>query len=144
VIKVLEKVVYSDGSYTKFTHNGYIQVEKVENFAADDHLLNHTRTNLDAVSGTQSDCPRFTATYSKVDNFNLNGSGVPQEIEVTNSLTTSSSYSLPGSLTGSAAKIEVAMTEHPDGLYSRVYVGESGWKEGLTLATEDCIGTSYL
>jgi hypothetical protein len=142
VMKVLQKVTYSDGSYTKFTPNGYLQVEKVENFAADDHLLNHVRTNLDSVSGSQSDCPRFTATYTKVDNFNLNGSGVPQEIEVTNSITTGSGYSLPGSLTGNATRIDVAMTGHPDGLYSRTFVGESGWKEGLSLATEDCIGTN--
>jgi YD repeat-containing protein len=34
------------------------------------------------------------------------------------------------------------MAGHPDGLYSRTFVGETGWKEGLPLATEDCIGTN--
>ncbi len=34
------------------------------------------------------------------------------------------------------------MSNHPDGLYSRTFVGETGWKEGLPLATEDCIGTN--
>ncbi|HKP68503.1 MAG TPA: hypothetical protein VJV05_04415, partial [Pyrinomonadaceae bacterium] len=141
VIKVLQKVTYADGGYTKFTHNAYIQVEKVENYAADDHLLNYIRTNLDSVSGTQSDCPRFSATYTKVDNFNLSG-GAPQEIEFTNTLTTGASYSLPDSLSGTATRIDVTMTGHPDSLYSRTFVAESGWKEGLTLATEDCIGTN--
>ncbi|MBK8303954.1 MAG: hypothetical protein IPK98_11345 [Chloracidobacterium sp.] len=61
---------------------------------------------------------------------------------MTNSLTTGATYSLPNSITGSATRIDVAMTGHPDGLYSRTYVGASGYKEGLTLATEDCTGSN--
>jgi hypothetical protein len=140
-MKVLQKVTYADGSYTKFTHNGYIQVEKVENYAADDHLLNHTRTNLDSVSGTQSDCPRFTHTYTKVDNFNLNGSGVPQEIDVENLEPASSSFTGPNG-SESTSMVKVTMAGHPDNLYTRIHYAPSGWKEGLTIATEDCIGTN--
>jgi YD repeat-containing protein len=120
VMKVLQKVTYADGSYTKFTHNGYIQVEKVENYAADDHLLNHTRTNLDSVSGTQSDCPRFTHTYTKVDNFNLNGSGVPQEIDVENLEPASSSFTGPNG-SESTSMVKVTMAGHPDNLYTRIH-----------------------
>ena len=142
-VTVLDKITYADESYTKFSYNGYVQVENVENFAKDDHSLNYIRTNLGQVSGTYSDCPRFSETYTKVDNFNLDQYGEEQEIKVTNTLTTGQTYSLQGgTLTGNAARIEVKMIGHPDGLYSNTYVGESGWKEGLTLATEDCTGTA--
>jgi hypothetical protein len=122
-----------------------LQVTKVSSIAADStsHVLNYVSTDLDEASSTAAtDCPRFTETRSKVENFNLDGFNQPQETVVTNSLTTGASYSLPGSITGSATRIDVAMTGHPDGLYSRTYVGASGWREGLPIATEDCIGTN--
>jgi hypothetical protein len=75
-------------------------------------------------------------SISWVENFN---SGNP--ITVTNTLTAGQPYSV-GGLTGTGARIDVTMTGHPDGLYSRTFVGETGWKEGLPLATEDCIGTN--
>lgn len=138
VLKVLDKITYADGSSTAFDYNGYLQVQKIRNIAADSssHVLNYVSTDLDSVSGTQTDCPRFGATRSWVENFNGEN-----ETVVTNSLTTGTTYSLPGGLTGSATRIDVAMTGHPDGLYTRTYVGESGWQEGLPLATEDCTGT---
>ncbi|MFM9903653.1 MAG: hypothetical protein ACKVQJ_03670 [Pyrinomonadaceae bacterium] len=143
-VKVLDKITYPDSSFTKFEYNGYIQVKKISQVAADStsHVLNYVSTDLDSVTGSQTDCPRFGATRSWVENFNLNGSGVPQETVVTNSITTGATYSLPNSISGSATRIDVAMTGHPDGLYSRTYVGASGYKEGLPLATEDCTGTN--
>ncbi len=142
-VKVLEKITYPDGSFTKFEYNGYIQVKKISQVAADStsHILNYVTTDLASVSGSQTDCPRFGETKTWVENFNLSG-GTPQEVVVTNSLTTGATYSLPNSITGSATRIDVAMTGHPDGLYSRTYVGASGYKEGLTLATEDCTGSN--
>ena len=136
---MLDKITYADLSSTRFDYNGYAQVYKVRSVAADSasHVLNYVRTNLQTPASNQTDCPKFTETQSFVENFNGGN-----EVTVTNTAPTSSSYSLPGGLTGNAAKIEVAMTGHPDGLYSRTYVGESAWKEGLTLATEDCMGTN--
>ena len=136
VIKALEKITYADLSYTKFTYNGYGQVWKVQNFAADNHELNYVRTNLESISGVQTDCPRLGQTISKVENFNGGA-----ETTVTNTLTAGQPYNV-GGLTGIGTRIDVTMTGHPDGLYSRTFVGETGWKEGLPLATEDCIGAN--
>ncbi|MGB7201465.1 MAG: VCBS repeat-containing protein [Pyrinomonadaceae bacterium] len=134
VLTVLDKITYADTSWTKFHYNGYLQVEKIENYADDDHKLNHVWTNLASVSGPQSECPRFTETKTYAENFN-SGS----EVAVTNSFTTGSSYSLPDSISGSATKVTVAVTDHPDNLRTKIYYGSSGYKEGLMLATEDCI-----
>lgn len=138
VLKVLQKITYPDNSYTTFTYNNYAQVTKVQNSAADNSELNHQRLyDIETVSGTQSDCPRYNVTKSFAENFNGGN-----EITVTNTTTTGSSYSLPGSLTGNATKIKTEMTDEPDGLYTLSYFGDSGWKEGLPLATEDCVGTN--
>lgn len=146
-VKSLEKITYSDGSFTKFEYNGYVQVKKISQHAPDSttlspHVLNYISTNLDSISGTQTDCPRLGEQRSWVENFNLDGYGVPQEVVTTNSVTTGATYSLPNSITGSATRIDTAMTGHPDGLYTRTYVGSSGYTEGLPLATEDCTGTN--
>jgi YD repeat-containing protein len=138
-VGVLDKVTYSDGSATKFYYNDYAQVYKVSNIAADSstHVLNYVRTNLESPAADQTDCPRFTETKSFVENFN-SGS----EVTFNNTEPTSGSYSLPGSLSGSASVVNTWMTGHPDNLRTKIYYGASGWKEGLTLATEDCLTTS--
>jgi len=142
-VKVLEKITYPDSSFTKFEYNGYIQVKKISQVAADStsHVLNYVSTNLDTISGSPTDCPRLSTTRSWVENFNL-VSGTATEVVATNSLTTGATYSLPNSISGSATRIDVAVTGHPDGLYTRTYVGASGYKESLPLATEDCTGTN--
>ncbi len=137
VMKVLEKVTYSDGSHTKFYHNSYAQVWKIENYAADNHKLNHVRTDLQSPASNQTDVPRFTQTASWVENFNLDQYGVEQETVVTSTRTPNSPYSLPGSISGTATKIEVAMAGHPHNAVSKTFVGETGWMEGLPIATED-------
>ena len=72
-IKVLDKVTYADGSATKFEYNDYIQVKKVSNIGGDSasHVLNYVSTNLDSPAADQTDCPRFTVTRTKVENFNV-------------------------------------------------------------------------
>ncbi len=136
-MKVLDKIEYPDESYTKFHYNGYAQVWKVENFAANDDLLNAVRSDLESPATDLTDVPRFTTTWSKAANFNTDGYGVPLETQVTSTISFDESYSLPGSLTGDATLIEVEMAGHPYDAVSKIYVGESGWREGLTLATED-------
>lgn len=147
--RVLDKITYADGSFTKFHYNGYAQVYKIENHAPNSttgtpHILNYVRTNLESPTSGQTDCPRFTLTASKVENFNLSGGpGTEQEIKVHNSEPQSGSYSLQsGTLTGSGAVVDVYLEGHPDDLHTKTYYGSSGWKEGLTLATEDCLTTS--
>jgi YD repeat-containing protein len=138
VMSVLQKVTYADGSYTKFTYNNYAQVVKVQNYAADDHELNHVRTSdIESVTGTQSDCPRFTETKSYAENFNGG-----TEVTFNNTAPASGSYSLPGSLSGSAKVVDTWMTGHPDSLRTKLYFGTPGWSEGLLLATENCLTTS--
>jgi len=135
-IKVLQSIVYTDGSSTKFDYNSYGQVYKVSNYAADSHLLNYTKTNLETPAAGQTDCPRFTETRNWVENFNQNTSGVAQEVVINNSITENSSYAIGGA-SGTATKIEVSMTGEPNNRLSRTYVGASSWAEGLPLATED-------
>ncbi|MGB7208366.1 MAG: VCBS repeat-containing protein [Pyrinomonadaceae bacterium] len=133
VLRVLDKITYTDGSSTKFYYNGYAQVYKVENYAPDTTTkLNHVWTNLQAPNANQFDCPKFTETRTWAKDFN-GGS----EVVTNNSITTGQQYSLPGSLTGTATKIDVWITGHPNNLLSRTFVGESGWREGLPVATED-------
>lgn len=135
-LRVLDRITYPDLSYTKFTHNAYGQVWKVQNYAADNHEMNRVRTNLETPGASNTDCPKLSQTISWVENFN-NGA----ETTVTNTLTAAQSFNVGGQ-TGTGAMIEVSMVGHPDGLYSRTYVGETGWKDGLILATEDCVGTN--
>ena len=99
--------------------------------------LNYVSTNLDSLSTGQTDCPRFTVTRNQAENFN-GGS----EVVINNSRTTGQSFSLyGGTLTGTGTLIKSWVTGHPNDLRTWVYYGESSWKEGLPLATEDCITT---
>jgi len=132
-VKLLQSIVYADGSSTRFDYNSYGQVYKVSNIAADNHVLNHTKVNLSNgdLSASQADCPRFSETRNYVENFN-NGN----ETIVGNTITENSTYSV-GGMSGAATKIEVSMTGEPNNHVSRTYVGASGWMEGLPVATED-------
>lgn len=132
-VKLLQSIVYADGSSTRFDYNSYGQVYKVSNIAADNHVLNHTKINLsnNDLSAAQADCPRFSETRNYVENFN-NGN----ETIVGNTITENSTYSV-GGMSGAATKIEVSMTGEPNNHVSRTYVGASGWMEGLPVATED-------
>lgn len=60
---------------------------------------------------------------------------------VTNSAPASDSDTLPGSISISGRFVDVGVTGHPDGLYSRIWYGSSGFTDGLSLATQDCTGT---
>jgi len=133
-LKVLEKVTYPDSSFTKFTYNGYAQVSKIENIAADStsHVLNSVRTNLELPSADQTDCPRFTQTKQFVENFNGGA-----ETTTSFTITPSQTYTLPGSISGSATLIVVEMDDHPHNAISKSYIAGSGLFEGLTIATED-------
>jgi YD repeat-containing protein len=137
-VKVLDKITYLDGSSTKFHYNGYGQAYIVEKIAADlsTHILNTTEINLSSPT-ISTDVPRFTSTSTTVENFN---GGSP--VTVTNTdPAAAANYTLPGSLSINSSVVKVGVTGHPDQLYSRIHFAPSEWKEGLTLATEDCTGT---
>jgi YD repeat-containing protein len=140
-VTVLDKITYADGSFTKFDYNGYIQVKKVSNIAADStsHVLNYVEPNLASPSSGQTDCPRFTSTNNWAERFNVIGS-TATAVTVTNTAPATSSFTGPnGSETTSVVK--VGITGDPDNHYTRVHYGPSSYKEGLTLATEDCTDT---
>ena len=61
---------------------------------------------------------------------------------MTNSAPATATYNLPGGITGTASKIDVALQGHPDNLFTRTYVNASSWSEGLSIATEDCVSTN--
>jgi YD repeat-containing protein len=136
--KVLQSVVNADLSSTRFDYNSFGQVHKVSTIAADasSHVLNYVQTNLQS-PGTPSDCPRFTQTKSKVENFNLDQYGAPQDIVIDNTITENAPYTLPDNVNRTGTKIEVSMQGHPNSAVSKTYVGASGWQEGLPQATED-------
>lgn len=131
-VKVLHRVVYPDDSFTVFHYNSYAQVWKVENFAADDTLLNHVRTDLQSPAADQTDVPRFTETRSWIQNFNGGN-----ETRVAFTRTPNSSFSLPGSISGTGLRIEAVMDNDPYASVTKTWIGETGWKEGLPLASED-------
>ncbi len=135
-VTVLDKITYADNSSTKFEYNGYIQVMKVTNVAADTTTnLNYVETDLADVSGSQSDVPRMGETRSWAKDFNGETA-----VEVTNSAPSSASYDLGGN-TGTATKIDVGVTGHPDSLFTRYWFHSSGWKKGLLIGTEDCVSS---
>jgi hypothetical protein len=140
VIKVLDKITNADGSYTKFHYNGYIQVEKIENFADDDHLLNHVRTSIEGLnsqSAAQSDCPRFLWTKTYAENFK-SGS----EVTIDNTAPASDTFTAHGG-SESSSMVKVTVSGHPtSGFNTKTHYGPSGYKEGLIIGTEDCLSTS--
>lgn len=87
-VKTLDKITYADGSSTKFEYNGYVQVKKITNIAADASNLNYVETNLADVTGTQSDVPRLTETRSWAKDANVI-SGTATPVVVKNTLTAS-------------------------------------------------------
>jgi len=57
---VLTQVNLHDGTYFTFQYNAaFAQVNRINAYAADGHLLNYTSYNVSSASG-QTDCPRFT------------------------------------------------------------------------------------
>jgi hypothetical protein len=98
-------------------------------------VLNSVETNL-ASPGTVTDCPRFTSTSTTIENFNGGAAVV-----MNNTAPESGELTLPGGGTADAVLIKVGMTNHPHQVYSRLYISDSGWSEGLSEATEECIGS---
>jgi YD repeat-containing protein len=138
VIKVLQKITKTDGSYSTFDYNTWGQVKQINNYAVDNHKLNHVKINLPAdAANPETDCPRFTETRTYAENFNSGN-----ETIVNNSITENQSYALPGSISGTGTMVKVWQTGHPDNLISKSYFGAAGWLEGIPVATEDCVSTT--
>ncbi len=135
-VKVLDKITYADTSSTRFTYNTYGQVQKISNYAADSVTeLNSVETNLANVMGVQADVPRFSETRTFVKDFNNNN-----QVIVTNSEPIAAATgTIPGEASEAAKIIQIKMVGDPYNAATNIYVGASGWKEGLPILTDDYI-----
>lgn len=134
-LTVLQKITYSDGSYTKFDYNGYGQVYKISSYASNNDLLNYEWKNIESPSSNQTDCPRFTQTKIFAANFNSGN-----EVTVNNTFTTGVSYTLPDTSSVTGTRIEIKTpdsTGAADALVTKIFSASSGWAEALPAVTED-------
>ncbi len=113
---VLTQVNLHDGSYYTFNYNAsFAQVNRINHYAADAHLLAYTSYNVDSSSG-QTECPRFTERRDWAESWNNNNEA----------LTT---YSVAGD--GSWSQQTT-----PDGTVYKEFLATTGWQSGLTSQTE--------
>jgi RHS repeat-associated protein len=113
---VLTQVNLPDGSYFTFNYNtAFAQVNRVNRYAPDGHLLSYTSYNTDSSSG-QTECPRFTQRRDWAENWNSGNEAV-----------TAYSVAGDGSWTQQTA---------PDQTIYKEFFAISGWQTGLTTGTE--------
>lgn len=67
---------------------------------------------------------------------NFNGGA---EVVVTNSQPAPMTFSAGEIYEEDLSMVEVELENHPNELYSRIYFGNTGCREGLTVASEDCV-----
>lgn len=134
-VKVLDKITYADGGATKFDYNGYIQIKKVSTLAPDTHVLNYVETNLATPAADQQNAPRLTSTTTFAEKFNGDVA-----VTTSNRAPATDTFTAHGS-SESTKSVKVAVSGHPDNRYSLVHFSPSGYREGLTVGTEDCTGT---
>ncbi|MDQ2975644.1 MAG: hypothetical protein M3R69_09575, partial [Acidobacteriota bacterium] len=123
-VSVLTRVDLADGSYFTFNYNAaFGQVNRINHYAADAHLLAYVSYNVDSSAG-QTDCPRFTERRDWAEYWNGDGDGVPATNE--EAVTT---YSVAG---------DSSWTQQtaPDGTISKEFFATSGWQSGLTTSSE--------
>lgn len=132
-VKALKSIVRPSGNSTYFYYNDYGQVKEVRDIAADSqaHVLSKVRTNLETVSGVQTDCPRLMQTKVSTENFNGGG-----DVVINNYLTPNQPYSVD-SVWKTGTEIKVQMDGHPHEAVTKTFVEPSGWREGLPILTED-------
>ncbi len=113
---VLTRVNLHDGSYFTFDYNAaFAQVNRINRYAPDGHLLNYTSYNVNSAAG-QTDCPRFSERRDWAENWN---SG--------NETLTAYSAATDGSWSQQTL---------PNGTIHKELFATSGWQNGLTTGTE--------
>ena len=113
---VLTQVSLQDGSYFTFNYNAaFAQVNRINRYAADGHILAYTSYNVNSSSG-QTECPRFTEQRQWAENWNNHN-----EVVTTYSIASDSSWS---------------QQTWPNGtIYKELYF-TTGWQKGLPYQTE--------
>jgi YD repeat-containing protein len=143
-VKTLRGVWLNDGSHFEFDYTSWVQVSKINKYAADGHPLNYRSYNLPTgVTPQRDDCPRFSERRDWAENFNRGGSpgstGLPSgpEEEVVTATwldPANASWTLPNG--SGESGVMVQMTQ-PDGTYDKLYLATSaGWKRGLLSMVE--------
>jgi RHS repeat-associated protein len=113
---VLTQVNLHDGTYFTFQYNAaFAQVNRINEYAQDGHLLNYTSYNVNSSSG-QTDCPRFTERRDWAENWNSGNEAV-------------TTYSV-------ASDGSWGQQTTPDGTIYKEFFATSGWQSGLTTTTE--------
>jgi RHS repeat-associated protein len=114
---VLTQVNLHDGSYFTFNYNApFAQVNRINHYAADGHLLAYTSYNVSSASG-QTECPRFTERRDWAENWNSGNEAL-------------TSYSVAGD--GSWAQ----QTMPDNTTIYKEFFATAGWQSGLTTSSE--------
>ena len=118
---VLTQVTLQDGSYFTFNYNSaFAQVNRINRYAGDTHLLNYTSYNVNSAAG-QTECPRFTEKREWAENWNNHN-----EVVTTYSVASDASWS---------------QVITPDStIYKELYY-TTGWQTGLPYQTEVWVGS---
>ncbi|MEP6912282.1 MAG: S8 family peptidase, partial [bacterium] len=120
-VTVLTQVSLADASYFTFNYNAaFGQVNRINHYAADGHLLSYTSYNLDSSAG-QTDCPRFTERRDWAENWNAGA-----EVVTYYTVAADNSWSQQQTTTS--------------GPIFKEFYGTSGWQTGLTTSTETWSG----
>lgn len=114
---VLTQVYLYDGSSFSFAYNSaFAQVNRINHYASDGHLLEYTSYNVSSAAG-QTDCPRFTEQRDWAERWNGESEAV-----------TTFSVAGDGSWT--------QMTAPDTTTIYKEFFATSGWQSGLTTSTE--------
>ena len=113
---VLTRVNLHDGTYVTFDYNiPFAQVKRINNYAADGHLLSYTSYNVSSDPG-QQECPRFNERRDWAENWNGGAEAL-------------TSYIVSGDGSGTQQTA-------PDNTIYKEFFATSGWQTGLTTGTE--------
>ncbi|HKY45819.1 MAG TPA: hypothetical protein VJM50_22195, partial [Pyrinomonadaceae bacterium] len=117
---VLNRVNLHDGTYFTFEYNtAFAQVKRINRHAADGHQLSYTSYNMSSGAG-QTECPRFTERRDWAEYWNQGN-----EVVTTYGVAPDNSW---------------AQQTSPDGTMYKEFFNISGWRTGLTSATEVWFG----
>ena len=155
LLKVLRTVTLNTLARFDFDYTSWGQVTKINNFAADGHLLNYRSYNLPLDGSVQlDDCPRFTERRDWAENWNRTGplgpSGLPSgpEVEVLTATwlqPADASWTLPD---GTSQSGKVTQVTGVDGSFVKMYFASeqsgaaAGWLRGLASMVETFASTT--
>lgn len=146
-VRSLTRFTLNDNSRFDFDYTYWAQIWKINNLAADGHLLNYRAYNLPGDANTAwDDCPRFTRRVDWAENFNLDSNSTAQEVATQFAVPVDAA--LPDNSLAIVARTQVTM---PDGTSQKIYFGGNVaggagsapmWERGLPLLSETYEGST--